>query len=780
MRPLKNLALSLILLSGMFFPAAAEEAGFSRLPDDKAIVHGCLDNGLRYSLWPSSEDRGHFLIALLEQDRITRLESINTARKASAADSILYDFYRTVREAYEKDSLAFGTDNCRILAAGDFDAKAFLARMNTLSVVLPSHDSNWEQPARKSLGEHRAGFGQRSLGDSSTLLRYTLCAPAVQESLNGTIVPLVAERSWKMLSGILPSRLRGVLHGRGLACGSASCRFTPATGQQNCDSLCLDLVVAREEADSAAKLLFAVLEEIRTGKTGETLIHAAANRFLFDRLKEERNFVSARTRIERLRDAALYNTDLAPESAKTEFFTSKKYNSAAEKARFDRFAAWAIRLPDGASAAKELPQAPRIDPLDTTAFAKAAPRIRLTRRTEEAVSSAALLHFENGTSAVYKKMKCGHRAWFTYVINGGAALLKHPEAASSLETVFLNGRVNGYRTEDFLTMLVGGGIDIRFSSSFSAIRLYGSCEEKKISSLMKALVALCGHFQADESFFPLLSVEQELSAPYFPDAGQEALSLALGRIHPEFAWSSALARGPVSSEALQDAARVLRSSFRSAQNARLCLVANLPERRIKRKLRQYMGQFHTERRLYARYSIPYLTLSGTMRFGLLDDGGSLLTVSSFDEPGGLGNRLCERIAVGMVRERLSRELETEVDIRIQRTLHPKENLDIISILPESIAKEGSRRLEKILREMASGAVPEAAFRCAVAGQRNLCESLECSPFYWMGLVYDRQVYGKDFRTGLSDRLDKLSARDISAFCQRWLSAGRVEIVIEKQ
>ncbi|MBP5398604.1 MAG: hypothetical protein J6Y32_08305 [Bacteroidales bacterium] len=779
MHPLKNFVLSLLLLCGLFLPAAAEDGVFSRLPDDKAIVHGSLDNGLRYSLWPSAEDKGHFLIALLQQDRLTRLESVNTAQKASAADSILYSYFITVKETCEKDSLAYGTDNCRILAAGDFDAKDLLARMRSLSVALPAHQSAWEQPVREAGGEHRCRLERHALSDGSILLRYTLCAPAVNDSLSGTIVPLVSRRSWEMLSDILPGRIRGAMHAMGLACGAAECHFVPAYGLENRDSLCLDIVVASEEADQATGLLFGVLEEIRTGKTDENIIHAASNRFFFNRWSRERNFVSARERIERLKDAVLYRTDLASEPSKTEFFTSKKYKSAEEKTRFDRFAAWAIRLPEGVSPAKELPQAPRIDLSDTTAFAKAASRIRVTRSIEEAMAGATLLDFENGTSAAYKKMECGHRAWFSYVINGGEALLEHPEVSSCLETVFLSGTVNGYRTEDFLAMLAAAGIDIRFSSSFSSIMLSGSCEEKKISCLMKALVALCGHFQADESLFPLLSREQDLAGSYFPDAESEALSLALGRMHPEFAWSSAHARGPVSPEALKDAARVLRSSFRSAQNARLCLVANIPERRIQSKLRQYMGQFHTERRLYARYSIPYLTLSGTMRLGLLENGGSLLTVSSFDAPGGLDHQLCEHVAVSMVRERLCRELGTDISIRIRRTLHPKENLDIVSLFPESVSKEGMHRLETILDEMASGAVGEAAFKRAVADEHNLSQSLEGSPFYWMDLLYNRQVYGKDYRTGLSDRLDKLSVQGVSAFCQRWKNAGRVEVVLEK-
>ncbi|MBQ1937927.1 MAG: hypothetical protein II364_03070, partial [Bacteroidales bacterium] len=56
---------------------------------------------------------------------------------------------------------------------------------------------------------------------------------------------------------------------------------------------------------------------------------------------------------------------------------------------------------------------------------------------------------------------------------------------------------------------------------------------------------------------------------------------------------------------------------------------------------------------------------------------------------------------------------------------------------------------------------------------------EKSPFYWNGLVYQRIVYGKDYRNNQAKCLKELSAAALQQFFQQWKNAGRVEVIYKK-
>ena len=753
-----------------------QAAELSDLAPDAAIIQGTLDNGVRYALWPGEIKNDTYSIALVRKDSLCFIEEISKARKESSPDSVFFRAFRETQDAIAAAPEACGTDNSLLFVVGDFNKDDILSRMRHLSVMLPAHTSSWKRAERDAWQESAPALSVQPLGDGFALLEYSLWTKAIEEKYLSTIVPAVSERSWAMLSRILDRRMETTLRQRDIAFNGLQVLYRPAAGTETSNRFTIRLNVDATDGTAASQALCDVLEDLRTGGSTHQEIESAARHYLIGRQNRQMRAVSDKEKIRRLFSAYLYHTDLAPEEVKTQFFASRKYKAGEDKQRFDRFAARTLRLPAGHQAQKGASVPPKLNFSDTLAFPNPAGRIKLSRSVKEGTSGGSFLFFENGTTAVYKKMPCGGRVYFSFIFDGGNSRLRHPEASAYVEDMFYAGSVNGYPVKDFLSLLAASETDIRLRCGFSALVLEGSCRQDKLSSLLKALVTLTGHFKVNEKDidYPL---ECE-KIPFRPGTGEKAQNEIAGILHPEFGWHADKTAVKADRQLLTDAAQLLRNSFRSCQNGTLVLEGNIPERRLNRKLRSFMGMFPTDSRGKSRNYATMLTLAGTLRVGRLSPGRELFIASSFDCPAGMDQMLRRDIALSMAREKLSAALgEGNVQLFTRRTIHPKENLDIAIYLPRADEQQLRTCLD-IIGRMASGAISEDAFRRAVAGYEAAVKIQETSPFYWKELILNRLVYGKDYRNNLQGRLEKLTTEDIRAFFRQWVGAGRVEYVAE--
>lgn len=764
------------MLCALTMSMQAQAAELSDLAPDGSIIQGMLDNGIRYALWPGKTRNDSYSIALVRKDSLCFIEKINKARKESSPDSVFFRAFHETQAAIAAAPDACGTDNSLLFVVGDFNKEDILSRMRHLSVILPAHTSSWKRAERDAWQESVPALSVQPLGDGFALLEYSLLTKAIEEKYLSTIVPAVSERSWTMLSHILRRRMETTLQQRGIAFNGLQVRYKPAVGTEASNRFTVRLSVEAINGTAATQALCDVLEDLRTGGSSPQEIESAARYHLIERQSRQMRAVSDKDKIRRLFSAYLYHTDLAPEEAKTHFFASRKYKADEDKQRFDRFTARTLRLPAGHQAQKGASVPPKLNFSDTLAFPNPTGRIKLSRTVKEGTSGGSFIFFENGTTAVYKKMPCDGRVYFSFIFDGGSSRLRHPEASAYVEDMFYAGSVNGYPVKDFLSLLAAGETDIRLRCGFSALVLEGSCRQDKLSSLLKALITLTGHFKVNEKDidYPL---ECE-KIPFRPGAREKAQHEIDGILHPEFGWRADKAAGKADRQLLSDAAHLLRSSFRSCQNGTLVLEGNIPERRLNRKLRSFMGMFPTDGRSESRNYATMLTLAGTLRIGDLFPGRKLFIVSSFDYPAGMDQMLKRDVALSMAAEKLNAALgDGNIRLFTRRTIHPKENLDIALYLPHADEQQCRTCLDLIGR-MAAGAISEDAFRRAVAGYEAEVKIQETSPFYWKELIYNRLVFGKDYRNNMQDRLGKLTTEDIRSFFQQWAGAGRVEYVAE--
>ena len=477
----------------------AQAAELSDLAPDAAIIQGTLDNGVRYALWPGEIKNDTYSIALVRKDSLCFIEEISKARKESSPDSVFFRAFRETQAAIAAAPEDCGTDNSLLFVVGDFNKEDILSRMRHLSVILPAHTSSWKRAERDAWQESAPALSVQPLGDGFALLEYSLLTKAIEEKYLSTIVPAVSERSWTMLSHILRRRMETTLRQRDIAFNGLQVLYRPAAGTETSNRFTIRLNVDATDGTAASQALCDVLEDLRTGGSSHQEIESAARHYLIGRQNRQMRAVSDKEKIRRLFSAYLYHTDLAPEEVKTQFFASRKYKAGEDKQRFDRFAARTLRLPAGHQAQKGASVPPKLDFSDTLAFPNPAGRIKLSRSVKEGTSGGSFLFFENGTTAVYKKMPCGGRVYFSFIFDGGNSRLRRPEASAYVEDMFYAGSVNGYPVKDFLSLLAAGETDIRLRCGFSALVLEGSCRQDKLSSLLKALVTLTGHFKVNEN-----------------------------------------------------------------------------------------------------------------------------------------------------------------------------------------------------------------------------------------------------------------------------------------
>lgn len=766
----------------------AQTPSIPDLKTDKAIIQGQLENGVRYALWPDASFKDCFTISLIQKDSICFQEKFNAVRKGTAVDSVFYRAFTTTRDAIAAHPEQFGCDNTMIFVTGDFKKEDILARMQPLSVILPRHQSAWERAEIPAWEDQGSVLHIQETEDGHAILTYKLYFPATDESLNATIIPTIVERSWTMFGRILERRLECALEAGGIPYGGVSTRFQMARGLENHHLFTLQTVVAQADEAPTAERICRVLEDLRTGLVSEGEVEAASNSYLFGRFDRQLRPVTPSVQTLRLFRSYLYNNDLASDREKTEFFTSRKYFPSEDKKRFDRFTARSVRIPAFGLKADDtirlsldhLPplSAPVLHFADTMSFPGKTKACKLVRAITEGTTGGSMFFFENGTRVVYKQKPCGKRVYYTFVFEGGMAQLTNTDGAAWMEDIFYAGRVNGYRMKDFMSLLAAGGIDLHLTVSHSALTLEGSCDERKVSSLLKALITLTGHWKVEEKDWEYITRCAQI--PSYKDPIQRARLQISRQLHPGYAWDLDKNKVTPSSEALREAAGLLRGCFRSTRNATLFIQGNIPERRVVSKLRQFMDQFPVDSRHDKRNPATMLTVSGTTRIGDIAPEKPVLIASSFNYPTGLDQQLVKEIAIALAQDRLRMNLASVgVRCRIRENVHyqPVENTEIFIHLSGS-GMEALRIVNETLREMGNGKIPHAAFEGAIAEMISRTRAQENSPFYWRDIIFNRLAYGKDYHNRVKDRLGKLTREEVRRFCAQWAEAGRVEYVLE--
>ena len=760
------------------------------LEREKSIEDGKFENGLCYTLWPVKEESGSYYVGLLQADTLRYSQKIQHVQKAFAADSVLYDVFCQVRDSINAKPRQYGTNNSRLLVVGDFDKKDFLSRAKPLSVICPQGKSTQERqpfPHRDSI---HLSYRTQEIGDSTTLIVLNVLGTSFPEKLLNTIIPTVSERSWFIMKEVLNRRLKRALAQADIPVGKILFLHQLRTGEDNSERFNIKLAIPTQDSSTALQHIFRVIHEVRKGETTPNEIKCAAQKFLISQYDKQQQTEFNDEKLNRLTSYYLYQTDLAPKTAKTQFFTRHKFNSEQEKKRFDRFAAHYFKdIPytDAEMTAKtgdaaDWTAAPKLNFEDTCYFAEESEKkIKLIRSIKEGTSGGTMSFYENDTKTIYKKMDCGKRVYFSFVFDGGFSLLEHPQAAAYVEDVFAAGSVNGYPMEDFLSLLAADETDIRFSADFSAIRLYGSCREERVSSLMKALVALTGHFTVNPEIYPYLSRCEKVSSYFYQNSEDKVYAELFPQLHPDFPWTEKRSNSAPSEEILEDAARMIRESFRANKNSTLFLCGNLREKRMQAKLQRFMGQFHCETRPRHRIDDSMLTMSGMIRKGSSDAQKSGMIVSSFDYSSGQDALICAKVALSIFGERL-RDALTPLGIRCrlsdQQRIHPKENLEL-TIGFSSAPEEVFALFEQCLDDLVKNAVSEETLKRERHKYECRATAQEKSPFYWNGLVYQRIVYGKDYRNNQAKCLKELSAAALQQFFQQWKNAGRVEVIYKK-
>ncbi len=764
----------------------AQTSSIPELKTDKSIVKGQLENGVRYALWPDATFKNCFTISLVQKDSICFQEKFNASRKSFAIDSVFYRAFSTTREAIAAHPEQFGCDNTLLFVTGDFKKEDILARMQHLSVVLPAHQSEWKRAERPAWENKEPVLLADKTDDGHTILTYKLYIPAPDEQLNATIIPTIEERSWLMFGRIVERRVECALKAEGIPYGGVSTRFRAARGLENHHLFTLQTVVFPENKVKTAERICRVLEDLRSGQVSEGEVEAASKAYLFGRFDRQLRPVTPAMQTLRLFRAYLYHTDLASDREKTEFFTSRKYFPSEDKQRFDRFASRSVRIPalgkDGELSftldSAPCTSTPVLHFKDTSYFAEKNKACKITRTLTEGTTGGSQYFFENGTRVIYKKMACGRRVYFSFIFDDGMARLTDTEGAAWLEDIFYAGQVNGYRMKDFIALLAAGGIDLQFSASHSALMLYGSCEDNKVSALLKALIAMTGHWRVNENDWEYITRCAQI--PSYKDPVQQARLQISRKLHPNYAWDMDKTQVTPSENALREVAGLIRGCFRSTQHATLFLQGDIPTRRVASKLRQFMNQFPVDGRQEHRNRASMLTISGTIRVGDIAPEKRMLIASSFDYPTGLDHQLAKEIAIALAQDRLQVNLAgIGVKCRIRENIlyQPVENAEVILQLSGS-SMEALRIVNETLREMGNGKIPEAAFKGAIDEILSRARAQENSPFYWRDIIFNRLVYGKDYHNRVKDRLDKLTREEVRRFCAQWAEAGRVEYVLE--
>lgn len=759
-------------------------------------------------------------IEMKDSALVFRFSNVNLNRGESFLDSLFLLAFDLVRE-YSVTVHKKGASDCgqAIIVSGDIDRNAIYSKIRLMSFFVPdigpeepSYDYKWcPADSLKCIS-----VTDRDGKTASVTAEYSF--PRIPREYMGTALPAVSEQMGQELGMILEARLRKGLYEEGIPVSDVGYRFTGSSQWSGDEKYTVRVNAAREDVPDVIAVLSSVLSQLSAG--GITLkeyaqVKKAVGRHLG---YQARTYVKNNSEnIDRCISSFLYGTALASPAERYSFFEASGLPDSAGLRYFNRFVSSLVDstgnmtltcVSDSSEVTdigmKEIFRrswndtscvlTPHVSSYsDTAAFDILPGKCKISRTRKESMSGGTVWTFSNGMKVVYKHLPAGGRFWYSLVLKKGFSSVPdlEPGQGAFFSDILGLYKVAGMKHDDFDSLLSAMDIVMERNVGPVDMSLSGNAASGSLEFLLKSLVSISKDSAADSAAFDYYLKCEKLKLQ--ETGGVEERLVAIDSIiSPDFRYSRFKAPSRLTRDLLHVSDSYFRNQFERINDGVLVLVGDLDEFALKKTLQEYVGSFPVSKRM----------LPVRVQGAELVSGGSTYTVNgretSLDVVMSVPARLdiqsymaSEMAAMALYDAAVASMAGMAASLNVSGNFStvPSERLNIavsVDACDTAYFAEGVTgmkpvralfALRSVLRTLSMENLPQSMLDTYKSTLKNAISSRSNDPDYWVEAVSRRFIYGKDFHTDYSGKIDAVTADNVREIIYSLDNGAKVEYIV---
>ena len=430
---------------------------------------------------------------------------------------------------------------------------------------------------------------------------------------------------------------------------------------------------------------------------------------------------------------------------------------------------------------------------DTAAFDILPGKCKISRTRKESMSGGTVWTFSNGMKVVYKHLPAGGRFWYSLVLKKGFSSVPdlEPGQGAFFSDILGLYKVAGMKHDDFDSLLSAMDIVMERNVGPVDMSLSGNAASGSLEFLLKSLVSISKDSAADSAAFDYYLKCEKLRLQ--ETGGVEERLVAIDSIiSPDFRYSRFKAPSRLTRDLLHVADSYFRNQFERINDGVLVLVGDLDEFALKKTLQEYIGSFPVSKRM----------LPVRVQGAELVSGGSTYTVNgretSLDVVMSVPARLdiqsymaSEMAAMALYDAAVASMAGMAASLNVSGNFStvPSERLNIavsVDACDTAYFAEGVTgmkpvralfALRSVLRTLSTENLPQSMLDTYKSTLKNAISSRSNDPDYWVEAVSRRFIYGKDFHTDYSGKIDAVTADNVREIIYSLDNGAKVEYIV---
>ena len=721
---------------------------------------------------------------------------------AAAADTTLLMLF---------DIIASQPKRHAVIISGDINAGAIIQKMNVFALMVPSRNPVY-QPVQYSWTPSEMTTWSFSPSDKASV-KVDFRSPRTPAAQMNTIQPFISKLFSLELSSVVRNRLREVLTARGIPLNGLEIDNVSSGDTYGDEHFSVRLDVSEDRLIPASMALASVLAGIGTYGVKKDEFKTVRE----DALALLTRPLSNEDLVQQCISAYLHGSDLALNTTKAKFFTSRNMTLDSEMTLFNNYVyallggtenatvSWTGKLENydewiyqmmfkstwsGISMLDKPSYAWAANPKDTSAFASDKNKSKLKTTAPEPVSGGEMWTFSNGMRVIYKKMPTSGRFNYAMMIKGGFSTVRDlPRGEGAyFSDMLLVDRISGISGDSFSKILRASGIQMETKVSASDLRISGSAPSGKYALVMKALLSIVNERKPDTQAFESYR-KMELAS-----VGNAVLDSLM---FPEYNYSEIKTKTGLTPNTLTDADAFFSREFLKCNDGVIVLVGDLPSEELQKYLAKCIGGFRVSNSVAVRQAATYRMRKGATTYSVAGSPSSISIGLASAAPFTTENYMAFRIAALALKRRLSGAMSAQgysVAMSQSFKTFPQEAVELIfnlspvpdAGLPEGI--EGGASHPEVALAAARKAIEETLSGTIGAPELAACKSLLTNeytssiadPANYADAILMRYSAGKDVLTSYNERIGSVSADNVKGIFTALTEGMRIEYVVKPE
>ena len=709
------------------------------------------------------------------------------------------------------------SDNA-IIISGDIDSKSVVSKLQMLSYITPSADSQPRKSYEWEGTDTPSYLVQKSPKAAFSEVKVMWRAPRVPDQYVGTLQPYIQKMYIAMLGDIATGRIRSAFKQLDQSYASLTYRHAASSDKAGDEKFMIKIAVEPKAIETAIDIVSQTLSSLETNGASSEELELARRRYLrrfgtrvIKPVKDNSDYVDLCV------NAYLLGIPVVNKPDVFKAYTANAVEPEKQQALFKSIADALLdpranltitcTTPEDITSARvetvfqssweggrTLLPPPGTQVSDTLSAILVSPKVSIKQAKKDPLSGGVTWTFSNGFKVIYKKMDTAGTLYWSMGLGGGYGSISDLDKGEGafVGDILKLCRITGMSGEDFWKFMELGKVDMNVKVSLSSTVVSGTVPTENTRLMLRSLLALANERELDKEAYEVYMRNEQLRLAASVGSHEDRKAVMDSLMCPDYKFSPVKSRGKLNGALLEKAGRFYEDRFSKMNDGTLVLVGDMDESQLKKELLACVGLFRTDKAAIYRPATGYQPVSGWSTHVTEGKENSIYISLSVPMPLTTENKMASSVAAMVLEKSLSKAIEQTgmyLELYSSTIISPQERFNVMISLREAsrdgfaegVQQDSALEALDVLRAALNGIeateVTDAAVKAYKEWLKNDITYRMKSPNYWVNAISRRQLEGKDFTTDYKARIDAVNTAKVKQILTSLNNASKVEYII---